>query len=263
MVYLRFSLLLKIYNPPHLILNMNALISIILATFIVSLISFIGVFTLSIKHKILDKILLSLVALSAGALLGGAFLHLIPESIEKTSNTFIIVIIGFVLFFIIEKVLHWQHCHEGKCEVHTFAYMNLIGGGIHNFLDGLIIAASFLLNFSLGLSTTIAIALHEIPQEIGNFGVLIYGGFKIKKALVTNFLITSTKILGGIVGFFLASSLHIPLTIIPPIAAGGFIYIAASDLIPELKDKPNPLLHFIVFLLGLGIMYGLKFLGVA
>ena len=242
---------------------MITLIYILFATFIVSLLSFIGILTLSIRQKLLGKILLSLVALSAGALIGGAFLHLIPEAVEKTNNAFIMIIAGFVLFFIIEKVLHWQHCHEGKCEIHTFAYMNLIGGGIHNFLDGLIIASSFLINFSLGLSTTIAIALHEIPQEIGNFGVLIYGGFKIKKALITNFLITSTKILGGIAGFFLSSSLHIQLTIIPAIAAGGFIHIAASDLIPELKDKPNSLIHFIVFLLGLGIMYELKFLGVA
>lgn len=237
---------------------MNSLISIILATFIVSLISFIGVFTLSIKEKLLNKLLLSLVALSAGALIGSAFLHLIPEA-SSLSYVYLLVILGFVLFFIIEKFLHWQHCHEEHCEVHTFAYMSLVGSSIHNFLDGVIIASSFMVSIPLGFVTTIAIALHEIPQEIGNFGVLIYGGFKTKKALVINFLVTLTKVLGGIAGFFLAESIN--LSFVPALAAGGFIYIAASDLIPELKNKSRSFLHLLIFILGLAIMYLIKLLG--
>jgi zinc and cadmium transporter len=210
---------------------MSNLIYILLSTIILSLISFTGVLTLAIKQKLLEKILLSLVALSAGVLIGSAFLHLIPEAIG-ISNVFLLVILGFIIFFIIEKFLHWQHCHEGRCEVHTFAHMSLVGGAIHNFIDGLIIASSFIISLPLGITTSIAIALHEIPQEIGNFGVLIYGGFKTKKALIVNFLVTLTKVIGGIVGFFLAQSVN--LDFIPAIAAGGFLYIAASDLIPEL-----------------------------
>lgn len=237
---------------------MNTLIVILLATFLVSLLSFMGVLTLAIKQKILEKILLSLVALSAGSLIGVAFLHLIPEA-ANLKNVYLLVILGFVIFFIIEKFLHWQHCHEGHCEVHTFAYMNLIGSAIHNILDGIIIASSFILSLPLGITTSIAIALHEIPQEIGNFGVLIYGGFKIKKALIINFLITSTKIIGGLLGFFLAESIN--LDFIPAIAAGGFLYISASDLIPELKNKPNAILHLLIFIIGLGLMWLIKFLG--
>ena len=237
------------------------LISILLATFIVSLISFIGILTLAIKHKTLNKILLSLVALSAGALIGIAFLHLLPESLD-IKNPFLYVLAGFILFFLIERVLHWQHCHEENCKIHTFAYMNLIGGAIHNLIDGLIIASSFLVSSALGIITTVAIAIHEIPQEIGNFGVLVYGGFKIKKALLVNFLVTLAKVLGGLIGFFVFRAYDVPLAYITGIAAGGFIYIAASDLIPELREKSqNSITHLIIFLLGITLMWLIKIAG--
>ena len=241
---------------------MNTLLSIILATFVISLLSFVGVLALSIKTKKLDKILLFLVALSAGALIGSAFLHLIPEALESGSQyVLLLVLLGFVLFFIIEKVLHWQHCHEGKCEIHTFAYMNLVGDFFHNFLDGLIIASSFLISPILGLTTSVAIIIHEIPQEIGDFGVLVYGGFTKKKALLLNFFVALTSVIGGIIGYLLSSSFPLFLLIIPPIAAGGFIYIAASDLIPELRGKPYSIVNLIIFLLGISLMYLLKAVG--
>lgn len=238
------------------------LLDILLACFLVSLISFVGVLVLGVKESFLNKILLFLVALSAGALIGGAFLHLIPEA-QEIEGVFLYVIGGFFLFFIIEKVLHWRHCHKGKCEIHTFAYMNLLGDFFHNFLDGLIIAASFIVDFRLGIVTTLAIAIHEIPQEIGDFGVLLYGGMKKKKAIFLNFLFALTAVLGGLVGYLLSFT-SLNLSFIIPIAAGGFIYIAASDLIPEIR-KDNTLLsigHIIIFLLGIGIMWLLKGLGV-
>ena len=177
---------------------------IILATVVVSFLSFVGIFTLSLKAKMLNKILLILVGLSAGTLMGGAFLHLLPEATEDNTglDVFVYVLVGFIIFFIIEKVLHWRHCHKGECEIHTFTYMNLIGDSIHNFIDGLIMAASFVVSIPLGITTTIAISSHEIPQEIGDFGVLIYGGFSKKKALLLNFLVALTAVLGGLIGYF-------------------------------------------------------------
>jgi zinc and cadmium transporter len=245
---------------------MEILISIILATLVVSLISFVGVLTLFLKEKVLDNILVYLIALSAGALIGGAFLHLIPEAAEEFESAylFLFVILGFVTFFLIEKVLHWRHCHKGHCEVHTFAYINLVGDFIHNFIDGAIIAASFIVNVPLGITTTFAIALHEIPQEIGDFGVLIYGGFKRLKALMLNFMIALTSVLGGIVGYFISNYISNAMVFLLPFAAGGFIYIGASDLIPELKkevDTKKSFTGFFMFLVGLLIMYLSAFRG--
>ncbi|MBL7159805.1 ZIP family metal transporter [Candidatus Microgenomates bacterium] len=243
---------------------MNTLFLIILANFLISLLSLLGLFTLSLKEKLFEKILFTLIALSAGALMGGAFLHLIPEAIEEFNDPqiFLYVLVGFVLFFLMEKLLHWRHCHEGKCPEHTFAYMNLLGDVVHNFIDGLTIAASFIVNPSLGFVTALAVALHEIPQEIGDFGVLIYGGFSKKKALILNFSIALTAILGGIFGFFLSNTINLNRFLLP-FAAGGFIYIASSDLIPEIKketDRKKSFLSFTIFILGILLMYLLRFI---
>jgi zinc and cadmium transporter len=239
---------------------MHILIWILLGTFIVSLTSLVGVLTLSLKHKMLEKVLMFLVSLSAGALMGGAFLHLIPEALDKTTaiNMSIFLLGGFVMFFLIEKFLHWQHCHEGHCEVHTFAYMNLVGDFVHNFIDGLIISSTFIISIPLGISTTIAIALHEIPQEIGEFGVLLYGGFSKSKAILMNFLTGLSSMLGGVIGYFLTEKIGSMSAFLLPIAAGGFIYIAASDLIPEIRKENNirkVMINFTIFLIGILLMY--------
>jgi zinc and cadmium transporter len=217
---------------------MNTLIQILIATFVISLISFVGILALTLKKKWLNKILIGVISFAAGALIGSAFLHLIPEASEKLSSSAVsvFVILGFVIFFLLEKVLFWHHCHDSHCRVHAFSYLILTGDAVHNFLDGLIIAASFIISPAVGLASTIAIALHEIPQEIGDFGVLVYGGMKIKKALFLNFLVALTAVLGGVLGFFFSESMNISAFILP-VAAGGFIYIGASDLIPELKKE--------------------------
>lgn len=242
---------------------MIQLIYIVLTTLTISLIAFIGVFALTLKENLLNKILIILVSLSAGALIGGAFIHLLPEAVEKSGGTdiFLIVLVGFVLFFIIEKVLHWRHCHKGKCDVHTFHYMNLIGDSVHNFIDGLIIAASFVISTPLGFTTTMAIAAHEIPQEIGDFAVLVYGGFEKKKAIVLNFAIALTVMLGGIVGYFISKSVEQIAVYLLPFAAGGFIYIAATDLVPEIKkelDIKKSMATIFVFICGILIMWFIK-----
>ena len=236
---------------------------ILISTITITLIAFIGIFTLAINENILKKILLILVSLSAGALMGGAFLHLIPESIQEANGAdiFIVVLVGFIIFFIIEKILHWRHCHDGKCDVHTFHYMNLIGDSIHNFIDGLIIAAGFIVSIPLGFTTTVAIVAHEIPQEIGDFGVLIYGGFEKKKAIILNFIVASTIVIGGVVGYFLSNLIEKSVYILLAFAAGGFIYIAATDLIPEIKKEVNikkSITTMFIFILGILIMWLIK-----
>jgi zinc and cadmium transporter len=238
---------------------------IVITTILIALIAFIGIFTLAMKERLLNKILLVLISLSAGALMGGAFLHLLPEAVESSAeaNIFLFVLVGFILFFIIEKVLYWRHCHKGKCDVHTFHYMNLIGDSIHNFIDGLIIAASFIVSLPLGLTTAIAIAAHEVPQEIGDFGVLVYGGFEKKKALLINFAIALVAVAGGIIGYFISKSIEQAVVFLLPFAAGGFIYIAATDLIPEIRkeaDIKKSLTTIAVFICGILIMWLIKVL---
>ncbi|MDP3143522.1 MAG: ZIP family metal transporter [Candidatus Omnitrophota bacterium] len=236
------------------------LIWILVSTFIVSAISLIGIITFAVKDKILEKILFLLVGFSAGALIGGAFLHLIPEALEQGNpqQVFFYIILGFTLFFLLEKYLHWRHCHDEICEIHPFTYLNLIGDGFHNFLDGMVIAASFLVSIKLGLVTTVAVILHEIPQELGDFAVLIYGGFTKTKALLFNLLSALTAVVGAVVGYFISSATTNFSSFILPLTAGGFIYIASSDLIPELhkeKDTRKSISAFLCFILGIIFMW--------
>ncbi|MDO8265227.1 MAG: ZIP family metal transporter [Candidatus Parcubacteria bacterium] len=249
---------------------MSEFFLIILSTFIVSLISFVGVFTLFLKGGILDRILLILVSFSAGALMGDSFFHLIPEAIEKTGIegnslliVFLYVIAGFCVFFVLEQFIRWHHHHTMEHpEIVPFSYLILISDGLHNFIDGLIIAGSFIVSFPVGLATVFAVIFHEIPQELGNFGVLIYGGFGKKKALILNFLSAIIAILGGIVGFVLFKTIGGSILFLLPFAAGNFIYIACSDLIPEIKsrktDMKTSLIHFLVFFLGIMLMLAFK-----
>jgi len=244
---------------------MNTLLWILGSTLLVSLLSLIGVFTFSFNQKIVKKMLLVLVGFSAGTLMGGAFLHLIPESMENAEPTtvYIFLLAGFSMFFLIERFLHWRHCHDGKCDIHNFTYMSMIGDSIHNFIDGLIISISFMVSIPFGVVTTISISVHEIPQEIGDFGVLLHGGYNKSKALLFNFLTGMTAMLGALVGYFMydASTKIIPYIL--PIAAGGFIYIAASDLVPELHKDPDikkAAWSFGLFILGIYSIWAIKFM---
>ncbi|MBU1198371.1 MAG: ZIP family metal transporter [Nanoarchaeota archaeon] len=246
---------------------MNVLIWIILATVANGLIALTGVFSLWIKDKVFNKIIMVLVAFSAGALLSGAFFHLLPEALEElpAMTVFGIMMIGFIMFFIIEKFLHWHHCHKHgeKCKVHPISYLILIGDSVHNFIDGIIIGVSFMVNIHFGIITTLLIMGHELPQELGDFGVLVYGGFSKTKALVCNLISQLVSVVGGIVGYIFASHIEGVVPYILPFAAGGFIYIAASDLIPELHKESNlkkSMMSFVFFLIGIGFMFLLKFL---
>jgi zinc and cadmium transporter len=234
----------------------------LLSVTLVSIISLIGVVSLSVKADKLKKILIYFISFSAGALFADAFLHLIPEIVEEglfNVSVGFFILAGIILFFIIEKMIHWQHCHMPITEnhVHSFAYMNLIGDGLHNFIDGLIIAASYLISIPVGIATTIAVVLHEIPQEIGDFGVLLHGGFSRGKALFMNFGTALLAVAGAVVGLILSGYIEGFEVALISIAAGGFIYIAGSDLIPELHKETKfarSLIQLISFIAGIGVM---------
>lgn len=242
---------------------MSVLSWIILSTLAMSLIALVGVFTLYLKEELLKKIILPLVALSAGALIGGAMLHMLPETIEIAGpelNIFVLVLFGFSLFFLLEQFIHWHHCHRPPSEhKHPVTYLILVADGIHNFIGGLAIAGAFLVNIKLGIITWLVAAAHEIPQELGDFGILIHGGWKKNKALFFNFLSALTIVLGGLVAYFLSDKINIVYLL--PFAAGNFIYIAASDLIPEIKHGTgikNNLIHFSFFILGIVLLWAIK-----
>ena len=240
----------------------------LVSVFIVSLLAFIGVFTLTINPRRLEKYLLLLVSFSAGSLLGGAFIHLLPETVEKFGFSIEIswyVLLGILFSFAIEKLVHWRHCHipTSTTHPHPFAYMNLFGDGVHNFIDGLIIGASYVASIPVGIATTIAVILHEIPQEIGDIGVLIHGGFERKRALLVNFATALTAVLGTVIALLLGEITGF-IQFLLPFAAGGFIYIASADLIPEIHkecDAKKSLAHMVMITLGMLVMFSMMFLG--
>jgi len=251
--------------------QMAQLLYILASVIIVSLISLVGIFSFLFKAKHLEKILLYLVSFSVGALFGDAFIHLLPEAFKSTTALLVSIyaLSGIMFSFAVEKFIHWRHCHvkESRFHHHSFAYMNLVGDSVHNFIDGLIIAGSYFVSIPVGIATTLAVVLHEIPQEIGDFGVLLHGGFSKKKALFFNFITALTAVLGAIVGILLSNSESLILFLIP-FAAGNFIYIAGTDLIPELHKEGvceegrgfKSFMQFIIVLLGIGMMIGLLLL---
>lgn len=253
------------------------LFSIVLATAAVALLSLVGILTLFVKGKKPGRGTLALVALSTGAMLGNAIFHLLPEAIESGEaagiplmQTLVVLVGGFVLSFLFEQGFSLHHCHStshhgngsspDRChsDIKPFAPLVLWSDAVHNFIDGLIVAASFAVSPALGVSTALAVALHEIPQELGDFAVLVYGGYKRKRALVLNLLSALTIVLGGVAGYFLASTVGGVIPFLIPFAAGSFLYVAAADLLPELKHDEKfseTALHVLVFLGGLALMY--------
>lgn len=242
---------------------MNEFFYIIISLISISAISFIGIFTLSWKQSRMHDFLYAFVALAAGTMMGTAFLHLLPEAAEHSDseNVFMSVLASFVIFFIIEKFLHWRHCHEENCKTHTFGYMNLLGDASHNFLDGLIIATAYVASIEVGIAATVAVLVHEIPQEIGDFGVLLKAGYSAQKALFLNFVTALTAVAGGIVGYILSNNSEFFVELLTPFAAGSFLYIAATDLLPQLQEEKvgrKSVYSLIIFLLGIGITYVLQ-----
>ena len=234
----------------------------------VSVISLIGVFVLSLREEFLKRYIFIFISLAVGALLGDAFIHLIPEAFESVANpplTSILVITGICIFFILEKFLHWHHHGEDESEllIHPVGKLVLFSDGIHNLIDGVIIGISFIVSIPVGIATTIAVILHEIPQEVGDFTVLLHSGYDKKRALWLNFLSALTAILGVFIAFILREAGNGFVMYILPIAAGGFIYIAVADLIPELhktKEIKYSLLQIIAVFAGVLAMLALVFI---
>jgi zinc and cadmium transporter len=238
------------------------------AVAIVSLLSLVGLLTLTIRPNTLKSGLLILISFAAGALLGDAFLHLLPEVVEEKGgfpvSSSMGLLGGVIAFFVLEKVLHWHHSHIAAEEVlHPVAVTNLVGDALHNFVDGAIVAGAFLTSSKLGIATTIAVALHEIPQEVGDFGILLHAGLKPRRALLLNFLTALAAILGAIVTLVTASFVQGLETALLPITAGGFVYIASTDLIPELHKEPEAgksTLQLAALLTGVAVMGSLLLL---
>lgn len=238
-----------------------------IASILVSLVSLVGVVLLSFGTKQVEKYLSLLVAFSAGTLLGDAFLHMIGESLGGVgydSTAALSILGGFIFSFIIERFVHWHHCHTGQEHKHRLATMNLVGDSIHNLLDGFAIAVSFAVSLPVGIATTLAIILHEIPQEMGDFAVLLYSGFSKRKAIIFNLVTALTAVVGVGIGLVAISAFQSIEKQLLLFAAGNFIYIAATDIMPELNRHEGirrGIAHLIAILAGIGVMYLLLRLG--
>jgi len=247
---------------------MNELYAI-LASILVSLISVIAAIPILLKKKLSDKFLLFLLSISIGALLSVVFVDFLPEIINHSASGFTLnialyIISGFLVMLVIEKFIHHEHgydCskkhHKGHGHAYALAPLNLIGEAIHNFIDGLVIAGSFAVNIYMGITATISIIFHELPQEIADMGILLYSGLSKKDALKYNLLSALSCVLGVIVGiFFLVNIKGFEMFFIP-FAAGTFLYIAASNLVPQLHREcsyKETFMHIFGIILGIIII---------
>ena len=236
---------------------------IFLGGVLMSAIALVGSVTLLLKEATLDRIIMPLVSFAAGSLLGGAFFHMLPAALEQDpadATVFLWTLIGFSLFFALEQFLHWHHCHRASSDCRKpLTYLILLGDGLHNFLGGLGVAAVFLIDLRLGLAAWLAAAAHEVPQELGDFGVLIHGGWKKSTALLLNVISGLTFLLGAMVAY--AASGRIDVEFLVPFAAGSFIYIGASDLVPEVNKHHNVsanVIHFVSFVAGIALLWAIR-----
>jgi len=231
-----------------------------------SAVALVGSVTLLLPPGALRAVLRPMVAFAAGTLLGGALFHMLPGAIEAMGAgpaVFLWVSAGFAVFFALEQFLHWHHCHrdETECRREPLTYLILVGDGLHNLLGGFAVAGAFIADVRLGIGAWLAAVAHEVPQELGDFAVLLHGGWEKRRALVFNVLSAMTFLLGGILAY--AASLSIDVSFLLPFAAGNFLYIAASDLVPEVKQDRSlrvNLLHFSSLVAGIALLYLLRVL---
>jgi len=234
----------------------------IFSVIIVSLLPLIGIFTFSISEEKLKGLLFIFVSLATGSLFGDAIIHLLPETFEKSQNKLLasmLVLAGIFIFFVLEKSLLWKHEHsigENK-KIHPVGQLSLISDSLHNLVDGMLIGASYLISVPVGIATTIAIIAHEIPQEISDFAVLLHAGFSRSKAIFFNLLTGMFAIVGTLMAIAIGINTEKFSLYMLPLTAGGFIYIAGSDLIPELHKErklSKSLKQLIAIFLGVAMM---------
>jgi len=230
-----------------------------------SVIALTGQIFVFLFKKNITKYINYFVSFSVGALLGVVFFDILPEALEEASPNFVFtyVLIGFLAFFALTRILSWSHCHTADCNIHESreGMKVLLGDAIHNFIDGIIIALAFLADFNLGLITTLAVLVHETPMEISDFFILIHAGYSVKKALFYNVLISFTTIAGSLIAYFAANKVNGLVIPALGIVAGNFLYIATSDLIPELQDgedsrrKISSIIQMSLIIFGVLIVY--------
>jgi zinc and cadmium transporter len=242
---------------------MDVLVWIIGSGILMSVFAGVGAVTLILKESTLEKILKPLVAFAAGSLLGGAFFHMIPAGLSESGahlSSFVWIMAGFTVFFALEQFLHWHHCHRAAAPCkQPLTYLILIGDGLHNFIGGTAVAGVFLSDIRLGIMAWSAAAAHEVPQELGDFGVLVHGGWSKSKALIFNIVSGSSFLVGGLLAYAAAQRFDVSFLI--PFAAGNFIYIGATDLVPEINKQESlasSIIHFACFLSGVALMLGVR-----
>lgn len=233
---------------------------------LVSALSLVGVFVITLRASFVSRILLYLVSFATGAILGTVFLHLLPEVMEHSENPLVgsvLILAGMMLAFCIEKFIHWHHCHRTEHDddhghhTHPLGSLILIGDGIHNFIDGMLIVSAYLVSIPVGVATTIAVVLHEIPQELGDISLLLHSGFSRKSAILWNTVSACTALLGAAIAYFFEARVSGLEFYLLPIAAGNFLYIATTDLIPELHKETRlgkTLVQVALLALGMGMM---------
>lgn len=241
---------------------MSSLAWIVSGGVAMSAISLVGAVTLLLDETTQRRLIRPLVAFAAGSLLGGAIAHMIPEATARGGGMtpYVSVLAGFALFLAIEQFLHWHHCHRETADCRPpLGYLILVGDGLHNLLGGLAVGAAFVADIRVGLTIWLAAAAHEIPQELGDFGVLVHGGWTRGRALTFNLLSSATFLLGGFVAW--AASARFDTAWLLGFAAGNFLYIGASDLVPEVnrhRELGAGALHFLAFTAGAGLLVVLK-----
>lgn len=238
---------------------MSTLAWIVASGSLMSALALVGSVTLVLPERVFERLVLPLVALAAGSLLGGALFHMLPESVDRLDNRLAVyawLTAGLFSFFVLEQFLHWHHCHRPVAAHQPFAYLILLADGLHNFVGGVAVGSAFVVDTRLGVVTWLVAAAHEIPQELGDFGILVHSGWKARRALTFNVLSALTFLAGSLVAYGLAG--RVDVTYLVPFAAGNFLYIATADLLPELTHRVHwgeKLIHTAAFAAGLALLY--------